>query len=130
MEGYIFFLLIMSIIFVMKIENKYLVFLISLTGLIFWQVKLVWLGFIFFIIAILYVISKPAKNTIKDAWNEFGDAKPKSIEKEIRGYASFSSKKLAEGITKAPGTKYQLTDPVQIQKGTKNLFEELKKLFS
>jgi hypothetical protein len=72
---------------------------------------------------------KPVKKTIKDTWSEFSDANPKSIEKEVRGYASFSSKKLAEGLTLKEGTKYQFTDPVQIQKGTKNLWEELKKIF-
>ena len=35
-----------------------------------------------------------------------------------------------DGLTKKEGTKYQITNPVALQKGTKNLFEELKKLFS
>ena len=130
MDALLFYLAFIIIVLILAVKNKYLLLLITITGLIFWQFNLTWLGLIFFLIALLYIIAKPTKKLVNETWDEFSNANPKSLEKEVRGYASFSSKKLAEGITKKEGTKYQLTDPVQLQKGTKNFWEELKKIFS
>ncbi len=109
--------------------NRYGIALLLVIGLFFLYVGLAWQGIIFLILAIIAAAYDWTKKESKKVWKEFSGAKTKDITPNIKGYFDNATKLTAEALTRKEKTKYQLTSPTKIQKGSKNFFDELKKIF-
>lgn len=109
--------------------NAYVIILLIITTIIFLYAKLEFLALACIIITLILIVQKPTKKLSKEIWNEVDKAKTKDITPTIREYYDNTTKITAEAITKKEGTQYQLTSIHQFQKGTKNFFSELKKIF-
>lgn len=111
-------------------NKNYASLLLLIIAFLFLTAKLAWLGLVMIILAIYVFLSKKINEERKQIWEEFSSAQTNDLTKTMRGYASNASKLAAEHITRKEGTKYQLTSPQAIQKGSKTFIDELKKIFN
>ncbi|MDD3084135.1 MAG: hypothetical protein PHP82_03870 [Candidatus ainarchaeum sp.] len=110
-------------------KNTYAIILLIIVTIIFFYTRLPFLGLTTILIALILLVYKPTKKYSKKVWKEVDNAKPKDITPIMKEYVDNTAKITAEAITRKEGTQYQITSVHQFQKGTKNFFSELKKLF-
>ncbi|MDD4251328.1 MAG: hypothetical protein PHX27_04020 [Candidatus ainarchaeum sp.] len=113
----------------MDSKNKYTIFLLIVVTILFFYTSMEALALTCVLITLILIVYNPVKKNSKKIWSEVDKAKPKDITPIIKSHYDTTTKLAADLITGPPKTQHQLTSIHQFQKGTKNFFSELKKIF-
>ena len=98
-------------------------------ALLFLYFKVEWLGFVFFVIAIIVLLYNPAKKQTKQAWEDLKKAETTHPEAKYDSYVKGFSKQLAEGVIPPMETEYNTKGAIhKTPQLAKNFFSELKDL--
>ena len=101
-------------------------------GILFFYLRISWLGLIFIIIAIIIFIYDPAKKYAKGGWEEMKKADGGVPDKKIEGYTKAAGKQIVDVFGKDHKTKTVAArkEPgKKIIKGSENFFKEISELF-
>ena len=110
--------------------NYYTILTLFIVAMIFFYVRLGWLGLIFILLAIVAGIYSPARKGAKNAWEEIDKAEGNYPEGKVKEYAtnaislgaSIATQKNTEGLN----TKEWVS---KAPTASKSFFSELKDLF-